>query len=122
MEKIIFDLNNRYIIAKGNDKIAIFNIAKLKKLQSRFKELEGAVFDIDLIRYEAIYDVYFESSSNSNFICLAACKMQNVKQIHLVDIQSTQLKTDNDFINYQINTKINFFQEQAFNFQAKIYK
>lgn len=32
MEKIIFDLNNRYIIAKGNDKIAVFNIAKLKKL------------------------------------------------------------------------------------------
>lgn len=75
MEKIIFDLNNRFIIAKGNDKIAVFNIARLKKLQSRFKDLEGAIYDIDLIRYEAIYDIYLESSSNSNFICLAACKV-----------------------------------------------
>lgn len=124
MERIVFDQNNRYFAILGAQKVAVFSYESLKKSLQKSKDFEPDFYEIDHTRYERICDIMLESSTEGQFECVAACKILNVKQVHLSNIVNMQIRakrkagTTGD----TFSARINFFNNIGRNFRIKIYR
>lgn len=88
VENIIFDQEIRFIIGYGKTKFIIYNI----------KKSESKIYQIDKLKYEQIYDMGFNSSSDEDFKCVIACKRKGVNQIAVFDFfeSQKQVRFDDD--------------------------
>ncbi len=71
--------------------------------------------------------IYFSSPSKEKITSVSqpakpACKMQNIKQIQMLDIYLTLTQNKKSDLKGFVKAKINYFKQIANNFKVKIYK
>jgi hypothetical protein len=85
--KIIFDLQNKFLVATSTIKVEIFSLETGKHAYS---------YKIDLFMHESIKGIKFRSQSHDKFSCALACKNSRKKQICVIDISQALIDEKNE--------------------------